>query len=452
MGPDCGTAGVGGVGLGFANVVRPGPVGIVAASGTGAQQLMCLLDAAGVGVSHCLGVGGRDLSAAVGGRSTRQALRALDDDPATEPIVVVSKPPARRWSPTSRRRRRAGPAGALGAARRRADRTSPTAVEAVLAAEGPACRPGRPRARGCRTTAALAAGLACAACSPAARCPTRRWSSRRRARRHPVQHPARARPGARAGPATDAGHVMIDFGDDALTHGRAHPMIDPTAAPRAHRRRGRRPDVRRRCCSTSCSATAPTPTRPPSWRRRSGGRRARADAAAGAAGRRLAVRHRRRPAGPRRGRRGARRRRRLGLPVQRAAPGTRSPPREPAMTSEPTPVSRPLRGLLETDPVVGRPGSTCSPTRCATRRCRSPRSTGGRRWSGTEARPRPACWPTRAVPRPTPPARRRMLAAGAELVDVLPAREALGLRARHVPARRPADRPGSAPPARCAAR
>ena len=61
MGPDCGTAHVGGVALGFANVVRPGTVGVVAASGTGAQQVMCLLDAAGVGLSHCLGVGGRDL-------------------------------------------------------------------------------------------------------------------------------------------------------------------------------------------------------------------------------------------------------------------------------------------------------------------------------------------------------------------------------------------------------
>ncbi|MBX6752488.1 MAG: FdrA family protein, partial [Micromonosporaceae bacterium] len=55
MGPDCGTAVVGGVGLGFANVVRPGPVGLVAASGTGAQQVMALLAAAGVGISHCLG-------------------------------------------------------------------------------------------------------------------------------------------------------------------------------------------------------------------------------------------------------------------------------------------------------------------------------------------------------------------------------------------------------------
>jgi FdrA protein len=93
LGPDAGTAIVSGVGLGFANVVRPGPVGIVAASGTGAQHLTCLLDDAGVGVSHVLGVGGRDLSAAVGGRATLQALAALDDDPATELIVLLSKPP-----------------------------------------------------------------------------------------------------------------------------------------------------------------------------------------------------------------------------------------------------------------------------------------------------------------------------------------------------------------------
>jgi len=94
MGPDCGTAVVSGVGLGFANVVRPGPVGLVAASGTGAQHVMALLDAAGVGISHCLGVGGRDLSAQVRGASTVAALDALDADPATELILVISKPPA----------------------------------------------------------------------------------------------------------------------------------------------------------------------------------------------------------------------------------------------------------------------------------------------------------------------------------------------------------------------
>ena len=94
MGPDCGTAVVGGVGLGFSHTLAAGPVGIVAASGTGAQQVMCLLDHAGVGVSACLGLGGRDLSADVGGRSARTALTALDEDPGTELILIVSKPPA----------------------------------------------------------------------------------------------------------------------------------------------------------------------------------------------------------------------------------------------------------------------------------------------------------------------------------------------------------------------
>ena len=95
MGPDCGTAVVGGVALGFANVVRPGSVGLVAASGTGAQQVMCLLDAAGVGISHCLGVGGRDLS--VRRRRPLDASRRSPPSPPTRrpsSIVVVSKPPA----------------------------------------------------------------------------------------------------------------------------------------------------------------------------------------------------------------------------------------------------------------------------------------------------------------------------------------------------------------------
>src|SRR6266702_303156 len=74
MGPDCGTAIVAGIVLGFSHSVRRGPIGLVAASGTGAQQVVCLLDAAGAGVSAVLGVGGRDLSAEVGGRSARAAL------------------------------------------------------------------------------------------------------------------------------------------------------------------------------------------------------------------------------------------------------------------------------------------------------------------------------------------------------------------------------------------
>jgi FdrA protein len=94
MGPDCGTAIVDGVGLGFSNVVPRGRIGVVGASGTGIQQLTCLLAHQGAGISHALGVGGRDLSSAVAGRMTREAIRRLDDDPETDVIVVVSKPAA----------------------------------------------------------------------------------------------------------------------------------------------------------------------------------------------------------------------------------------------------------------------------------------------------------------------------------------------------------------------
>jgi FdrA protein len=93
MGADCGTAIIDGVALGFANAVPRGPVGIVGASGTGIQEVSCLLDAAGVGVSHAIGVGGRDLSAEVGGLMTRAGLKLLAADADTRVIVVISKPP-----------------------------------------------------------------------------------------------------------------------------------------------------------------------------------------------------------------------------------------------------------------------------------------------------------------------------------------------------------------------
>ena len=94
MGPGCGTAMLGGVGLGFANEVPSGSVGIVAAAGTGAQEVACLVAAAGGGVSHIVGVGGRDLSSAVGGLAFRQALALLGEDEGTETVLLVSKPPS----------------------------------------------------------------------------------------------------------------------------------------------------------------------------------------------------------------------------------------------------------------------------------------------------------------------------------------------------------------------
>ena len=94
MGPGAGTAMLGGIGLGFANVVTKGRVGVVAAAGTGAQEAMCLLDRWGAGVSHVIGLGGRDLTDAVGGRMAKLAVAALRDDPGTDAILLVSKPPS----------------------------------------------------------------------------------------------------------------------------------------------------------------------------------------------------------------------------------------------------------------------------------------------------------------------------------------------------------------------
>lgn len=94
MGPDCGTAMIDGVGLGFVNVVPRGPVGIVGASGTGTQQVMSLIAQQGCGVSQVIGCGGRDLSEEVGAITTLQGLRILQADEETQVIVLISKPPA----------------------------------------------------------------------------------------------------------------------------------------------------------------------------------------------------------------------------------------------------------------------------------------------------------------------------------------------------------------------
>ena len=93
MGPDCGTAYIGGAGLGFTNAVKPGRVGCIAASGTGLQAVASQLDALGEGISHGIGVGGRDLSAEVGGLMTLHALDFLSNDPETDIVALISKPP-----------------------------------------------------------------------------------------------------------------------------------------------------------------------------------------------------------------------------------------------------------------------------------------------------------------------------------------------------------------------
>ena len=94
MGPDCGTAIIGGVPLGFANRVRQGAISLVGASGTGLQEVTCRIDALGEGIRHAIGTGGRDVYAEIGGSTMRQAIDLLAADTGTRVIAIVSKPPA----------------------------------------------------------------------------------------------------------------------------------------------------------------------------------------------------------------------------------------------------------------------------------------------------------------------------------------------------------------------
>ena len=94
MGPDCGTAIIGGTPLCFGNIVRRGGIGVVGASGTGTQELTSMVDVLGEGISHAIGTGGRDLSEKVDARMAVLAINLLAEDPQTKVIAVISKPPA----------------------------------------------------------------------------------------------------------------------------------------------------------------------------------------------------------------------------------------------------------------------------------------------------------------------------------------------------------------------
>ncbi len=94
MGPDCGTAIINGIGLGFANRVRRGSIGVVGASGTGTQAVTAQIHNLGAGISHAIGTGGRDLKSDVGAITAHQALDVLARDPDTKVIALISKPPS----------------------------------------------------------------------------------------------------------------------------------------------------------------------------------------------------------------------------------------------------------------------------------------------------------------------------------------------------------------------
>jgi FdrA protein len=208
MGPDCGTALIAGTPLAFANVVPRGDLGIVSASGTGLQEVASLIARLGGGISHGIGVGGRDLDARIGALGTLAAIDALEDDPATAKIVLLSKPPAPEVAQRVLARAKASTkpcvvcflglesghsgqsailAGTLTeAAERAVDRKLPASADAQLKT----------------ITAGRIEGLYCGGtlCAEAALIFRRRGLS---------------------------GHRFVDLGDDEYTRGRPHPMIEP---------------------------------------------------------------------------------------------------------------------------------------------------------------------------------------------------------------------------------
>jgi FdrA protein len=231
MGPDCGSAILSGVGLGFANRVRRGTIGLVAASGTGLQAVSCRIDAAGSGVSHALGTGGRDLSAEVGGATSMQGLDLLDRDPETDVIVLISKPTDD---------------DVAAALLNRARFAAKPVVACFLGASASARRVGNLHfAFGLDDAADLAVELAAAGVTGAAEAePTadRRYlrglfsggtlafeALLALGRLLPEIH-SNLRSGGAAplsDPARSTGHTLVDLGADELTAGRPHPMIDP---------------------------------------------------------------------------------------------------------------------------------------------------------------------------------------------------------------------------------
>jgi FdrA protein len=254
MGPDCGTAHLNGVPLGFANVVPRGSIGIVSASGTGLQHVAALLAARGEGISHAIGVGGRDLSEAVGGLMTLQALDALGKDPATEIIVIIGKPPAPsvRDRVSSKIRAIGKPAvvamlgrevvsgqeGSIATAR-----TLEDAAEAVLAARS--CRSFAPR-----PLAAFVSDVRHRVLEARRELTLeQRWIRGLYAggtlahEAALILEPLVGRVGTDAEPAVAGAHRVVDLGADRFTVGRAHPMLDPTARIEAIERAAREPDL-----------------------------------------------------------------------------------------------------------------------------------------------------------------------------------------------------------------
>ncbi len=230
MGPDCGTAILDGVPLGFANVVRRGTIGLVAASGTGLQQVSCLIHRAGAGVSQAIGVGGRDLDERVGGAMMLDGMARLVRDPGTDVVVLISKPPAAvvadrvlaavgtHGKPVVVNFLGGDPAAieAAGAIPAATFEMAAAIASAVASGEPPPMRDDDVNATAAAEAATVIGGL-----GPGQVRIRGLYSG------GSLAGEAKLILKATLGPDRAATHEILDLGDDEYTVGRPHPMIDP---------------------------------------------------------------------------------------------------------------------------------------------------------------------------------------------------------------------------------
>jgi FdrA protein len=225
MGPDCGTAILGGIPLAFANVVPRGDIGIIGASGTGIQEVSCLIGNGGGGLSHAIGTGGRDLKFEVGGITTLMAIDLLDRDPATRQVVIISKPPAgdvaRRVLDRVGRSTKpfvicfvGGYDGALPANARLAATLEAGALLALGQSINAPALLSQVRVEG-RIRGFYAGGTLCAEAQVVLRDAGLSVASN-----VPIAGVSKLAD-------SPASHTLIDLGDDEYTLGRPHPMIEP---------------------------------------------------------------------------------------------------------------------------------------------------------------------------------------------------------------------------------
>lgn len=253
MGPDCGTAHIGGVGLGFCNVMRAGGIGIVGAAGTGIQEAMAAIDASGGGISCALGTGGRDVTDAVGGLAMIQAIETLSEDAATEVLLVLGKPPEAAafgkileatatcgkpavvhfvgdWNQDILEHLGLHVADSLAEAGRLAVSLSGGRAGAAAPGLDSEAREriagwSRTRARGRRFLRGVyTGGTLCAEAQAIVGDTVTGIHSNA-----PLNKISRQMPD----PRKSEGHAVVDLGDDLFTRGKPHPMIDP--APRSAR-------------------------------------------------------------------------------------------------------------------------------------------------------------------------------------------------------------------------